>query len=986
MLTASTFITMGRIASRSWRIVGIGILLLGAGIWYNWASKPDVLSLIRDARKEFLRGEHSNATLIAEQILTADPDHVPALILAGDAAFAMEQFDQALSYYRRVPAGSSEAAVHATLRCGRIEMHHTGNAMAAEADFLAALKHVPEDQNALFQLASLLGIQARRSEAVPLILQLFRQGSFHIDLMVLVATDDGALFNIDELQRYENAVPDSASVMVGRAWHAKNSGDVQQAIEILKRARSADPQLQEAVIVLAQLLWESRGLSELRAVLSEAQTTQIHDARLWLVRGLLAEMEGNPEGAARCFWEALRLDPSNRNATYKLFQHFTASHDLEAAEFFQQRIDMLLELRTCSDLVTSKRHEDAEPIRQLVQQLENLGRVWEAWGWCVVARDVDPNASWAVAKAQTLFAALQAAPVIRTCVPVELPRDLSELPVPNWDLITTDHEPALESSAFGVTFQDSAKSSGLVFQYFNDRDSSGNGQYMYQFNGGGCGVLDYDLDGWPDIHLTQGCRWNAEPGQQTHVDQLFRNSGNGQFLNVTSSAGLIEDRFSTGVAAGDFDNDGFPDVYVANIGHNRLFRNNGDGTFSDATAQAQVDDPAWSTSCVMADLNGDSFPDIYSVNYLEGDGIFETICQHDDGRPRMCMPFHFPGAQDQLYFSTGDGRFRNATDESGVRVSDAKGLGVIAADFQGDGKLSLFVANDTVPNTLFLNQGTGQDSRPVFEERGMSAGIALNHAGRAEGCMGIAVGDSNNDGGLDVFVTNFYRESNTLYRSLPGMYFADQTAESGLEESSLPVLGFGTQFLDADLNGHLDLLVANGHIDDYRPYGRPYQMQPQFYYNSGQGRFVLQPAEQTGDYFTQRFLGRSLARWDWNRDGREDAVISNLDQPVALLTNTTQQHGRFLAVNLRGVQSARDAIGATVTLQLQDQTISRQLTAGDGYQASNQRQLVFGLSNLTRVHRMDVAWPSGKTESWYDLEVDAEYQVTEGCPRAFRIR
>jgi len=970
---------------RRWRAACLLLLLLSTAAGLYWHSRPDTATLIRDARREFLRKNYNNATKIAERVLIHEPNHAAALVVAGDAAFAMDRFDQALTWYRSVPAGSSDAEVHARLRCGRIEMHHTGNAVAAESDFRAALKHVPADRNALFQLASLLGIQARRREAIPFILRLFRQGTFNADLLALLASDDGALFNLEELQRYHSAAPDSPSVMVGLAWHAQNSDENDKALDMLARAVKADPDFAEPRITMADLLWESGRYDDLQSLLAEPETNQINDARLWLIRGHLADRIGKPEEAARCFWETLQRDPTNRNATYNLFQYFSAIKDPSTAAPLQSRLERLLQLRTTSDVVTSKHHTNAEPMRQLVEQLEGVGRLWEAWGWSIVARDFDPNATWAVQKAETLHAFLKNAPLTRVCVSEDLPCNLSHLPLPNWDTQTSREESRSTSPASLVTFDETAESAGLTFQYFNDPSPLNKGQHMYEFNGGGCGVLDYDADGWPDIHLTQGCDWDSRGAQNTHMDRLFRNSGNGRFTDVTQSANLFENRFSTGIAIGDFDNDGFADVYVANIGDNRLFHNNGDGTFRDATVFAGVDDPHWSTSCVIADLNGDSLPDIYSVNYLEGESIFETICKHDDGQPRMCMPFHFPAAQDQLYLNLGDGRFANATEESGIQVSDGKGLGVIAADWHGDGRLSLFVANDTVPNSLFVNRGLRKDNSPIFEEQAMTAGIALNHAGRAEGCMGIAVGDVDNDGGLDVFVTNFLRESNTLYRSLPGVYFADATAESGLDEPSLSLLGFGTQFLDADLNGRLDLIVANGHIDDYRAYGRPYKMSPQFYYNSGTSQFSLQPGSQTGPYFTRHFLGRSLARWDWNGDGREDAVISNLDQPAALLTNTTQQHGRFLSLRLRGIESSRDANGTTVTLRLDNGQISRQLTAGDGYQASNERRLIFGLSNATHINRMDVAWPSGRIESWNDLEVDAEYTVTEGVGRAFRV-
>jgi tetratricopeptide (TPR) repeat protein len=969
-----------------WRRIGFFVLLLLAVIFGAYRlSQPDTATLTHRAELEFIRGEHDQALETVEQVLIREPDQTAALVLAGDASFAMQQFDQALDYYRRVPAGSSKAEIHAQFRCGRIEMHHTGNAGAAESDFRAALKHDPENRNGLFQLASLLGIQARRSEAVPIVLRLFRQGVFNADFLALLESESGALFNIDELQRYQNATPESPSVLVGLAWHDRNSGRNEQALELLSRVVRAKPHFAEARIAMADLLWESGRFDELRSLLAEQESRRVNDARFWVIRGRLAERDGRESEAARCFWETLLQDPTSRNATYQLFHYFTDINDDTTAAFLEQRVQMLLELRATSDRVTSEKQTTAAPIRPLVEQLERVGRLWEAWGWCVVARDIEPDAEWAVARARALQLMLRDAPLTLVCRPVDLRCDLSHLPIPTWQSEIEREDATSMPTGSAVTFRDDAASAGLEFQYFNSPSSQDAGQRMYEFNGGGCGVLDYDADGWPDIHFTQGCRWDSRGDQSEHMDRLFRNLGDGKFADVTRAAGLVEDSFSTGLAVGDFDNDGFDDVYVANIGANRLFQNNGDGTFHDVTGQADVGDPRWSTSCVIADLNGDSLPDIYSVNYLEAESIFETVCQHKDGLPRMCMPFHFPAAQDQLYLNLGDGRFRNATAEAGVQVPNGKGLGVIAADWEGSGRLCLFVANDTVANSFFVNRGSQSDPAMIFEERAMSAGIALNHAGRAEGCMGIAAGDVDEDGDLDIFVTNFLRESNTLYQALPGLTFADTTRDAGLAQPSLPLLGFGTQFLDADLDGRLDLLVANGHIDDYRRYGRPYQMPPEFYYNTGDGRFSQQPGSEVGPYFTRLFLGRSLARWDWNRDGREDAVISNLDQPAALLTNTTEQHGRSLSLKLRGSDSSRDAIGTTVTLHLDQRTISRQLTAGDGYQATNERQLVFGLSDSASVKRIDIAWPSGKLDSYADLEADAEYLVIEGAERAFQL-
>lgn len=968
-----------------WRIVTTVALVLSLAFGAYWLLRPDTAALILKAKREYLRGQHSAALETVSRVLKHDPELPAALNLAGDISFDLNRFDEALEFYRKVPDGSSAAAIHAQLRRGRIEMHYTRNADAAELNFRAALKHVPDDRNALFQLASLLGIQARRAEAVPFILRLFRQGTWQADFLPLLESKNGALFNVDELHRYRDATPDSPRVLVGLAWHARNSGSKDEALKIIERAKKADPKFEESRIVLAELLWEMKHIRELRALLAEVESMRVDDARLWDVRGKLAEYDGNSEGAARCFWEALRRDSTNHGAAYKLFRYFTDLKDEKTASHLQQRVEMLLELRSVSDLVASKQHADAAPMLRLVEQLEKVGSIWEAWGWCVVANDFDPEAKWAAPRAQSLHAKLKDAPLTLVGQAVDLGCDLSHLPEPTWQPGPNGDESVLASELTAATFRNDAESAGMIFRYFNSSGSPDAGQHMYEFNGGGCGVLDCDSDGWPDVLLTQGCRWESRGNQSEHLDRLFRNLGNGRFADVTRSAGIYENHFSTGTAVGDFDNDGFDDFYVSNIGGNRIFHNNGDGTFDDVTQLAAVDDPRWSTSSVIADLNGDTLPDIYSVSYLEGDSIFDEICHHDDGQPRMCMPFHFSAAQDQLYLSRGDGRFENATAESGIEVPNGKGLGVVAADWHGDGRISLFVANDTVANTFFVNRGNKADNAAIFEERGMPAGIAVNHTGRAEGCMGVAIGDVDEDGDLDVFVTNFLRESNTLYHSHPDLFFTDETQQSGLEEAGIPMLGFGTQFLDADLDGWLDLIVANGHIDDYRRYGRPYKMPAQFYRNNGHGRFLLQPDAQTGQYFTQKLLGRSLARWDWNRDGSNDVVISNLDQPAALLTNTTPKNGRYIAIRLKGVMSSRDAIGTVVTVNLGDRRISRQLTVGDGYQASNEHLLIFGLSDSKRVQQIDVTWPSNILQSFENPKADAEYVIVEGKDRMFRL-
>jgi hypothetical protein len=622
----------------------------------------------------------------------------------------------------------------------------------------------------------------------------------------------------------------------------------------------------------------------------------------------------------------------------------------------------------------------------VAQHMEGLGRYWEATGWCQLTMRLDPQARWPLQMQQRFH------PVIAECKTLTIDSfnpafqvDLSHHPLPQWSRQSDTEATPLARGPLvkaAASFRDDAATVGIDFTYFNSADPSVPGQQMYEFSGGGVAALDYDVDGWPDVYFTQGCHWPVNESDLTHLDRLCRNNSGMHFEDVTELTGIIESRFGQGLAAGDYDNDGFPDLYVGNIGGNRLFHNNGDGTFTDVTASLGPDPGRWTTSCAMADLNGDGFADIYAANYLEGPDIFTRMCQHKDGVARMCAPFDFDGSQDQFLLNRGDGTFVDATSASGFQVPHGKGLGVVAADFNGSGQLSLMIANDLVPNFYFQNQTSSRGAPPTFVEHGFISGLALNVDGQAQGSMGIAVDDWNHDGRLDLFVTNFLKEGSTLYRQMDRDSFQDDTAAAGLLQPSLITLGFGTQSLDGDLDGSPDLLVTNGHVDDHRAYGQPYPMPTQYYHNIENGRFVEGKTDELGSFFATPHLGRGLARLDWNRDAREDAVVSHLHEKAALLTNTTSPHGHFLAIHLRGVKCERDAIGTTVTVKSQLGARVRQLTAGDGYQASNQRLLVFGLGDNTAFEELQIHWPSGLQQSFPSLPVDCELLIVEGRPDA----
>lgn len=871
----------------------------------------------------------------------------------------------------------------------------------AEQVFRDVLARDPLSIAAHDRLAYLLGLTSRSWEAIPHRLELIRAHEFTAVHLYLLCLGDAAEENAEFVQECLAAHPDDPLAALGVARVAFERREFSVARQLLEQAIHTRPDLIEAHVKLGHVLLETNAAEESAAWHGRLPQNADEHPGIWGLRALWAQQRSELPVAARCFWEAVRRDPNHQQANYRLSQVLVALGDTEHATVFGERARKLMEYLNAVKIAQTG--DDPVAMRKAGEIAESLGLGWEAGGWQHLLYSRNPRDKDSQPRIPKSFS-----PVARTSPgfnPAETV-DLSKYPLPAGHAKPQATSPAgmvpvTLSDVGGVTFDEVASAVGIDFRYVNGHDSRSRGQRMFEFTGGGAAILDYDADGWQDIYLTQGSAWPPDDKQESHLDRLFRNRGDGHFDDVTLTAGLRENGFSQGATVGDFNNDGFPDLYVANIGRNRLYRNNGDGTFADITAEAGVGGDRWTTSCLMADLNGDTFPDIYAVNYLSGDDVFDRICPDAAGVPRSCMPQHFAAAQDQLYLNLGDGRFEDVTSTSEIVVPDGKGLGIVAADFDRSGRLSLFIANDAVPNFFFANKtvwpGLERSEVPepkapglrvapalatsqlAFSEQALPLGLALDRDGRAQACMGVAAGDADGDGLLDLFITNYYQESNTLYRQQAGRLFIDATREAGLREPSWSMLGFGTQFIDGELDGWPDLILTNGHVADYRDHNVPYEMPPQYFRNVGNGRFVELPAKSLGKYFAGKYLGRSMARLDWNRDGKEDVVISHLDAPAALLTNTTKTLGHAVIVRLVGVQSSRDAIGAVLTLKASGRTFVRELTAGDGYHASNERRLVIGIGEPTRVEELIIRWPSGRKQKFADLPVDQELLFIEGA-------
>lgn len=485
---------------------------------------------------------------------------------------------------------------------------------------------------------------------------------------------------------------------------------------------------------------------------------------------------------------------------------------------------------------------------------------------------------------------------------------------------------------------------------------------IFESTGGGVGAIDFDRDGWSDLIFTGGCKLPEEYQSNKPTCAIYRNMGNSKFIDCTQASLLLMPGYCQGIAIGDYDNDGFDDVYITALGHNGLFHNQGDGSFANWTEQTSVDDPRWSTSCAFADLNLDGVLDLYVVNYLDESVSEPVLCEnaHSPTGLEQCPPSKFKGVNDRLFLGDGRGGFVDQTQRIGLVEKLGKGLGIVVADFDNQGLPEVYVSNDGQAN--FLLHFTQDDNGQLqMEEIGLNCGAALSRSGYAQASMGIAAGDFDHDGLIDLHITNFYGDSNTLYRNLGNLQFEDVTRSTGLSGPSRNVLGWGTVLVDFDFDGWLDIFVANGHVEDrtWNGRGEPFEMPAQAFRNLGNGKFE-DVTDSAGTYFQTPLLGRGVCVVDLNRDGAADLAVSQQLHPVSLLIN--ERHNRSaIKLKLVGTKSNRNAWGAKLELVNSEGKLRQlvEVMPGTSYCSANSTEV---LLNPAAGDRVQIRWPSGVSQ------------------------
>lgn len=960
------------------------LIFAAVGLCFFFLSSPNLEHQLQDAREALRAKKNSEALEIGEKILRREPKNPDALMLAAVASAELGQFAEAVTYCFRVEKDAQRQYVDSRCMVGNLLLDQLSLASQAELAFRQALEVDPDNVVALDRLGNILSLQTRTRELFPIQLRLIRSGSLSARTVVSLVQSDLIFPDINRIRDLRTVEPGHAGLKLSESRLPILSKDYKTAKTLVLEALKLDPTLIETHVRLGEILHEIGSSEELQEWRNELPEEALDHPGIWIVLGKLAARNRDTKTAIRCFWEAGSRDAAMLSANYMLGHQLAALGRIDESKPFLVRATELEKYRRLFEFENAPTLGLSLGVLKTGSELaESLGLIWEAYGFASLAIQNDSNTQWARKTVGRLQIQIGHLPLQRTIQTADIFKeiDLTDYPLPE---IGDGNEIRLvqtvDKTVSSVRFESVAKKLGIQFQFDNGVDHRISGtQRPYDFTGGGIAAIDFDSDGWPDLFFSQGCTLDNTTGKPTrgHFDQLNRNLSGEEFENTSDHSLPSDLDYSQGVSAGDFNNDGFPDLFVANLGLNRLLLNNGDGTFSDASNSIEHDTASWTVSCLICDINGDQWPDLYSVNYLSGD-IVSRLCRDENGQVNSCAPQNFAPSQDQIHLNDGTGRFIDVTQTSGIRVPNGKGLGIVAADLNGDQQIDLFIANDAVPNFLFENNTNAGELS--FTEVAVVRGVAVNGDGISEGCMGVIVEDLDRDLDLDFLVTNFLEETNTLYSSSDNSgFFEDKTWSTGLGAPSHSVLGFGIQALDGELDGFPDILLVNGHVDDFSKRGVPYQMAPQFFCNIGGLRFSQAVPSTLGNFFSEKSLGRCVTRIDWDRDGMEEVAISHLDVPNSLLHNTTSPRGHSLTLNLRATASQRDAIGAIVTIISPDgKTIQRQLSAGDGFQASNQRTLVFGFGEQSDPVEVKILWLNGTIESFTNIAIDREYIAIEG--------
>lgn len=934
-----------------------------------------------------LEADDGDAESLIADFQQAFPKNPVGMVFAAELAARKFDHERSLELFSQLPDDNGALQLARELGVAR-RLQVLGRTDEQEAALRKALQLDEKNREANSRLGHLLHVQGRTWESLPYFMTLIRNGVCRGDELIAVATTERYFRADDDIEFAVNrAGAVQPAMKIGQARRLLFENKHQEATELFRQIVQQVPSLGEAQGRLGRLYVENGTFADVRNWDQSLWTANIQHPEIWFARGLQARRHGKIDGAAFCFLQAILLSPNHLPANTQMTSCLEQLGKSDAARYFGNRTVLLSELDIQLNILRG--NVDEQLMLKVALLQADLHRYWEAAGWIHVLSSISvvPDSVQTQARKWRQLA-LQDPSQNYGFQQEVLALDLGTLRPPLWNDVEAESltkTPAGRSADQSAqVWKDLAHESGLRFRYFEGTKEENRLQHIFNVVGGGVGALDFDRDDCPDLYFAQACDWR-NPEQQSESDRLFRNIRATGFHDVTEVSNVREFSFSHGVSTGDFDCDGFTDVYVCNLGANRLYRNLGDGTFEEVSAATGVDGSNWSISAAFADFNNDGLSDLFVGNYTLPQETASKICTRSDGKEMACTPDVLPAASDQVYLNRGDGTFLEITDASGVFEQSGRALGLIAWDFFGEGRTSIFVANDTSANFLYhnvRNTTAGELSQPQFQEEGILQGVAYDLDGNAQASMGVAAGDVNHDGLIDMFITNFANESNTLYVQNPDRTFLDQTRQFRLRDSGFSALGFGTQMLDANFDNWPDIVITNGHVDQSESEPNADRMQPQLLINQNGEEFSEVVFSEEDSFFKRRTLGRGVATLDWNADGRQDFVVSHLHDDAALVTSLTPRNMEARSIRLVSRTANRDGQGAQVTIRSQEREWHYLLPGGFGYLCSNMPVIFHYQPAGEGSSEVTVRWPDGQTEHW-TAQLSATNIILQGVDRIF---
>jgi tetratricopeptide (TPR) repeat protein len=960
--------TRNRRKSR-WRGAAAGLVVVLPALWVLTHDATPVTRW-RAIQERITRKDWAEAERLLGRWVARNPGDGRAWLNLGSVYGMLGREEEAGDAFRRVPAGDP-AWVQAQVLLGELAVREHRCA-EAEAIHRGIAARAPKDVKARAGLVHLLLVQRRGDEARAVLWEYYRltRDPRHLVTLTGLALEGGPQ-QLRELSGENDRIRQDLDLFLERTpadpclvrargllqFEMGHPAEARADLEESARVFEDDP---VGRLALADCRIESGDLSGIEDALGPPPRRADLLGRWWVVRGQVERDRGRLSEAIDCWKAAAATDPQNRVARYQLGQALVglgrredAAPYLAEAEAIRRRTEDLK--RAINDRLDGRPGGGVEACEALGRLCQASGLRAEGRAWFEEAIRIDPTR----ASSQSALARTDVEPALSPTAP-----RLRRQAVPP----KAAGPRSVEKAEAGPRFVDEARRRGLVFSY--DCGATGD-LFIGDTMGGGVGLFDADGDGWLDVYFVNGCRLPIDPARPPSPNRLFRNNGDGTFTDVTARAAVAGRGYGMGCAVGDYDNDGHDDLFVTGLGSTLLYHNNGDGTFTDVTTKAGVGSTRWCTAAGFGDLDGDGDLDLVVVTYVEADPRHSPDCHGALGHPIHCPPGRFPAQFDHLFRNNGDGTFTDVSREAGLDVPDGRGLGLAIADLDGDGRLDLFVANDAVPNFLFLNRGGLR-----FEETATAAGAAYDGSGNATASMGVVADDLDGDGRLDLFHTNFRNEGNTFLHNLGGGLFVDTSARAGLDAPSRPATGFGAGAFDADNDGRLDLFVANGHTDDQPWVRQPMAQRPHWYTGLADGRFDAASAADVSPYFASPVVGRGVAAGDLDNDGLVDLVVVHRDAPAALLHNTSSG-GHWLGLRLLGTSSSRTPFGARATCRAGGRTFVRWLTSGTSYLSAHDHRLWFGLGDAATIDELEVLWPSGALQRLSGLKADRLLELRE---------